>query len=144
VPEAINWYMRASESGSPAAAYNLGQIYEHGTSVEQDDRQAFDWYNRAAELENNAADVKLARYYDRGLATPRNVDEGVRRMLGALEASEPDAMDTLLYHWADWSAEFRTQLQEALRNQGWLSGKTSKDLSPELVTALRAIFDGAE
>ena len=40
-----------AEQGDPSAQYELGEVYEFGEGVVQNDEEAFNWYLRAAEQE---------------------------------------------------------------------------------------------
>jgi uncharacterized protein len=43
-PEAIEWYLRAADEGDYRSLRALGDIYEFGKGVNQDDVQAYKWY----------------------------------------------------------------------------------------------------
>jgi len=47
--EALQWFRRAAESGYAPAQYQLGQLYQLGVGVPQDDEVALAWYRPAAE-----------------------------------------------------------------------------------------------
>lgn len=51
------WLLRAAESGSAQAAFNVGVMYERGFVVERDSTRAVEWYRKAA-----AADLAVAKH----------------------------------------------------------------------------------
>jgi uncharacterized protein len=57
--EAVSWYRKAAEKGSPAAQYSLGVMYANGRGVPRDDAQAIAWYRKAAEQGLDAARAEL-------------------------------------------------------------------------------------
>lgn len=47
--EAFEWYKKAAEKGNGRALYRLGDMYEYGYSLMQDDKKAFECYKHASE-----------------------------------------------------------------------------------------------
>jgi len=45
--KAMHWYKKASEKGSAAAKFYIGEMYEKGEGIEQDFKQAVHWYEEA-------------------------------------------------------------------------------------------------
>ncbi|MCL2185143.1 MAG: hypothetical protein FWB86_04710 [Treponema sp.] len=45
--KAMYWYKKASEKGSAAAKFYIGEMYEKGEGIEQDFKQAVHWYEEA-------------------------------------------------------------------------------------------------
>ena len=46
--EAIKWYRRAAAQGDPGAQTDLGQMYERGQGVPQDEARAYMWFHLGA------------------------------------------------------------------------------------------------
>src|ERR1051326_8471483 len=47
--QALSWYLKAAEQGSPDAQYRLGYLYEVGLGTAKDPQRAVSQYRRAAE-----------------------------------------------------------------------------------------------
>ena len=58
--EAANWYRRAAEAGSTAAARALGSLYLTGAGVAQDNEESARWLRVSAEAGDPASQVDLA------------------------------------------------------------------------------------
>ena len=55
----MKWYRKAAEQGYAEAQYELGNCYEKGWSVAQDDQEAVKWYRKAAEKGHAKAKARL-------------------------------------------------------------------------------------
>lgn len=58
--EAARWFQKAADHDSPAALFDLGQLYENGRGVGKSLDKAKDLYQRAAKLGNREAQKRLA------------------------------------------------------------------------------------
>ena len=58
-PQAAYWFNKAAEQGLAIAQFYLGQMYESGRGVTQDDEQAVEWWKKAAEQGNASAQYHL-------------------------------------------------------------------------------------
>jgi hypothetical protein len=67
-----------SMSADPGAQCLLGKLFEDGSGVEQDLREAFDWYKLSAEQGVVEAQDKISRFYERGTGTSKNLKESAR------------------------------------------------------------------
>ena len=47
--EAAKWYLKAAEQGNADAQQRLGDMYEEGQGVEQNDEEAWKWHQKASE-----------------------------------------------------------------------------------------------
>ncbi len=75
-----------SMSTDPGAQCLLGRLFEDGSGVERDYREAFDWYKLSAEQGVIEAQEKLASFYEHGTGTPRNFRESAKWRLLVNEA----------------------------------------------------------
>jgi TPR repeat protein len=75
---AIDWLHRAAGQGHPDAEFHVGQLYDFGFGVEQDDRQALDWYRRAAERGSAAAQRTVGDFYRKGRGVTADAGEAAR------------------------------------------------------------------
>ena len=59
------WLRMVAEQGFASAQFNLGNMYDSGEGVPEDDREAVKWYRKAAEQGYASAQFNLAvMYYD--------------------------------------------------------------------------------
>ena len=127
------WLLRAAEAGSPAAAFNVGVMYERGFVVERDSTKAVEWYQKAADGNVAVAKHNLALLLRDGKGAPR---DGKRRiellrsaarqgMTGSMfllgdiyergDAASRDA--ALALAWFAVTVEFERQVNQAPRRR---------------------------
>lgn len=63
---AVDWLRRAAGQGHPDAEFHVGQLYDFGFGVAQDDRQALEWYRRAAGHNSASAQRAVGDFYRKG------------------------------------------------------------------------------
>lgn len=85
--EAVEWWRKAAEQGSPGAECNLGVYYSSslGQGVPKDAQEAVKWYRKAAEQNWPAAEHDLGVAYGKGLGVAENKDEEFRWMQKSAE-----------------------------------------------------------
>ena len=59
--EAVKWYTRSAEQGSPRAQYHLAWCYEHASGVQQDLAKALSLYEAAAAQQYEDAEKQVQR-----------------------------------------------------------------------------------
>lgn len=80
VQTAADWFRQAAEQGDITSQYYLGQAYETGTGVPQDDVAAMAWYQKSASRGDIIASdgmVGMAGLYERGLGVPQDMTKAV-------------------------------------------------------------------
>ena len=77
---AVKCYYKAARHGCADAQSKLGECYEIGMGVEQDDEEAIRWYTEAAIQGNGPALRNLAGYYHMGRAVKKD-DELAKALL---------------------------------------------------------------
>ncbi|MFA7345165.1 MAG: serine/threonine-protein kinase [Terrimicrobiaceae bacterium] len=65
--EAAKWFQRAAGRNDPRAMFALGECYQLGKGVAQDQKLALDWITKAAELKEVNALNRLGDIYTKGL-----------------------------------------------------------------------------
>ncbi|MBV1786864.1 sel1 repeat family protein [Marinobacterium sp. D7] len=70
--EALNWAHLAAKH-SAEARYLLGQLYEAGQGVEEDEINALTWYRDAAEQGNASAQYRVGRFLYEGRGVEQNL-----------------------------------------------------------------------
>ena len=58
--------LQAAEQGDAQAQNKLGEMYDNGLGVRQDDAEAVRWYRQAAEQGHAVAQKNLGEMYDNG------------------------------------------------------------------------------
>ena len=76
--QAIEWFRKAAAQGFPSAEFQMGQLYDFGFGVAQDDREALAWYRKAAEHGHAAGQRAVGDFYRKGRGVEANAAEAVR------------------------------------------------------------------
>lgn len=58
--EAVKWYLKAAQQGDADAQCCLGDCYQYGDGVEENEEEAIKWYRLAAEQGNEDARACLS------------------------------------------------------------------------------------
>jgi len=77
------WLLRAAEAGSPAAAFNVGVMYERGFVVERSSTKAVEWYRKAADGNIAVAKHNLALMLRDGKGAPRDGQKAIELLRSA-------------------------------------------------------------
>ena len=88
---AARWFRLAAEQGHLAGLYWLGLMYEEGTGVPQDTREAMRWFRLAAEQGYSEAQQAIGIRYEQGRGVPKDVAEAIRWFRRAAEQGNPSA-----------------------------------------------------
>lgn len=59
---ALKEWKPLAEQGDSGAQYRLGRMYDNGSGVEKDEKQAVIWYRKAAEQGNSDAQYNLGSF----------------------------------------------------------------------------------
>ncbi|HTE82160.1 MAG TPA: SEL1-like repeat protein, partial [Reyranella sp.] len=86
------WLLRAAEAGSPAAAFNVGVMYERGFVVERDSTRAVEWYQKAADGNVAVAKHNLALLLRDGKGAPRDGKKAIELLRSAARQGMPGSM----------------------------------------------------
>jgi hypothetical protein len=85
-----------ANSGDASAQYSLGEAYDRGKGVPQDDAEALKWYRKAAENGNADAQIKLGEAYLYGsMGVAKDYAEGVDWYRKAADQGNAHAQYTL-------------------------------------------------
>ena len=76
--EAVDWLRKAAAQGVASAEFQMGQLYDFGFGVAQDDRLALDWYRKAAGHGSAAAERSVGDFYSKGRAVTTDPVEAAR------------------------------------------------------------------
>jgi TPR repeat protein len=71
--QALRWYLRAAESGSPQAKFALGRMFSGGSDLPKNYSEAANWFELAAAQGNGDAQLRLSQMYGDGLGKSKDV-----------------------------------------------------------------------
>jgi len=75
---AVDYLRKAAAQGYGDAEFQIGQLYEFGFGVVQDNREAFAWYRKAAEHGSAAGQRAVGDFYRKGRGTTADLTEAAR------------------------------------------------------------------
>lgn len=90
--ELFKRYKAEAEKGYAKAQYQLGQCFEYGRGVDQDDRQAAEWYHKASKQGVSDADLKLSSFYNQGKGVKKDAKKAVFYTWQAFEVGNLEAI----------------------------------------------------
>lgn len=91
-PTALSEIQQRAAAGDAEAQFELGQAYEQGKAVAQDDEKAVEWFRKAADQGNAKAQNSLGVMYALGHGVTRDREEAVRWYKKAAKSGSPDGM----------------------------------------------------
>lgn len=113
--EAEKWTRLAAEKGHARAQFNLGQIYQFGLGVEEDNEEAIKWYRRAAAQGNSDAQWRIGYFYYAGIFSVRqDYSEAVRWYRMSAEHGNSNAQRNLGLAFENGEG-VRLSLEEAMK-----------------------------
>jgi TPR repeat protein len=95
--EAVKWFRKAGDNGSPGAQVRIGDCYAQGLGVSKDHVEAVKWYRMAAESGDVQAQFRLGMSYSRGEGLPRNDVEAVKWLRKAAASGNPTVLNNLAW-----------------------------------------------
>lgn len=96
VPQAMQWYRKAAETGFARAQANLAAIYLQGDEgVPIDYPEARKWFEAAARQGHAVAQYNLGLMYELGLGVEKNDAVALGWYNNAAKAGQPDALERL-------------------------------------------------
>lgn len=76
--EAFKWYRKAAEQGYVDSQLALGNMYDNGRGIGENDQEAAMWYRKAAEQDNAEAQFNLGLTYMNGNGIEKNSLEAIK------------------------------------------------------------------
>jgi TPR repeat protein len=76
--QGIDWFRKAADQNYAPAEFQMGQLYEFGFGVAQDDQQALAWYRKAAEHGSAAGQRAVGDFYQKGRGVAADAAEAAR------------------------------------------------------------------
>jgi uncharacterized protein len=76
--QAIEWFRKAAGQKYAPAEFQMGQLYDFGFGVTQNDAEALVWYRKAAEHGSGAGQRAVGDFYRKGRGVPVDAAEAAR------------------------------------------------------------------
>jgi TPR repeat protein len=76
--QALEWIRKAAAQRYAPAEFQMGQVYDFGFGVPQDDRQALEWYRQAAGHGSAPAQRTVGDFYRKGRVVAADAAEAAR------------------------------------------------------------------
>jgi len=95
LPLAVDWFRKAAAQGYADAEFQMGQLYDFGFGVGQDDRDALAWYRKAAEHSSAAGQRAVGDFYRKGRGVAADLAEAARWYRRAAEGDDVRAQNEL-------------------------------------------------
>jgi TPR repeat protein len=89
---ALAIFTSLAEAGDASMQVQVGQMYDFGQGVPQDDAEALNWYLRAAEAGNNKAQYQAGMLYFRSPSVPQDPVQAYRWLTLASQGTGPNAI----------------------------------------------------
>ena len=86
--QAIEWFRKAAAQQYPPAEFQVGQLYDFGFGVVQNDSEALSWYRRAAEHGHAAAGRAVGDFYQKGRGVTADAKEASQWYRRAADADD--------------------------------------------------------
>jgi formylglycine-generating enzyme required for sulfatase activity len=86
--EAMACFQKAAEKGNAEAEYHIGELYDYGFGVDEDDEIAADWYKKSAEKGYAEAQDRLASMYFVGNGVGKDYEKAAKWAQKALEQGD--------------------------------------------------------
>lgn len=138
--ESANWLRRAAEQGHSTSMYVLGGAYYNGQGVQRDARKAHDWWIKAIEKGDPAPASLLAQMYDRGTGgIGKDPRKAAAYMFQALRAGRSHALQQMTENSGAYSAVFRRELQQLMKQNGFYQGSIDGQFGPATKRAVAAL-----
>lgn len=125
--EARRWYELAMAQNDYYSMDALAWLYETGNGVKQDYVEAVRLYKAAADGGNAHAMANLSHLYDQGLGTRANAKEAARLAADSVAGGEPSKREEMKSSPGNFSASFRREMQQLLKERGFYNGPVDGD-----------------
>jgi TPR repeat protein len=76
--QGIGWIRKAAAQQYAPAEFQMGQVYDFGFGVPQDDRHALEWYRKAAEHGSAPGQRAVGDFYNKGRGVRTDAPEAAR------------------------------------------------------------------
>jgi len=76
--QALDWFRKAAAQHYAPAEFQMGQLYDFGFGVAQDDGEALSWYRKAAEHGSAAGQRAVGDFYRKGRVVAADAAEAAR------------------------------------------------------------------
>jgi len=109
---AVDWYLRAAQSGGAVAMSRLAELWRQGTVTQKPDRaEAVRWFRRAALLGHGLSQMELGRAYLMGDGVDKNPRLAAKWLQRAAAQQQAEALALLAQAAAQLTPEERSRLR---------------------------------
>jgi TPR repeat protein len=85
---AVEWFQKAASAGFAPAEFQMGQLYDFGFGVAQNDAEALSWYRKAAEHGSAAAQRAVGSFFQKGRAVAASPEAAAQWYRRAAEGDD--------------------------------------------------------
>ena len=140
-PQVVAETKASAEQGDAKAQYYLGDMYEYGEGVPEDDAVAVKWYTKAAEQGHAKAQYNLGVMYDNGTGVPEDDAVAVKWFTKVAEQGLAEAQynlgvmyangdgvpedDAMAYMW--WNLASAQGDNDAKHNKGIVAKRMTRE-----------------
>jgi hypothetical protein len=93
--QAMEWFIKSADLGTPAAMVNIGYMYNYGQGVSRDYAQAMEWYMKAANMGYSGAMTNIGTMYWNGTGVEKDATKAVEWWQKAVALGEEQAAKNL-------------------------------------------------
>ena len=93
--QAIEWFREAAAQHYAPAEFQMGQLYDFGFGVTQEDGEALAWYRKAADHGSAAGQREVGDFYQKGRGVPADPAEAARWYRRAADGDDIRAQSQL-------------------------------------------------
>ena len=135
-------YEMAVDQNLPGAMVNLGLLYDNGQGVSQDYKEAARLYKKAVALNEANAMYKLGRLHNSGLGVTRDQRTAADLMFKSLKNGYEFSLSQMTGNSDVWGLEFRRELQQKMKNEGYYNGSIDGNFGPATIRAIEEVARG--
>ncbi len=88
LPQALQWYKRASEHGDKTATCDVGEMYLNGEGTVKDEYEAFNWFKKAMDSGSVYGTYLCGRCYMNGTGVAQDKKKGIKLYAEAAQYDE--------------------------------------------------------
>lgn len=93
--EALQWYMKAADTGFAPAQCSVGECYEYGIGTEVDYAQSLAWYKKSADQGYNYGQYRLGKMHFDGCGTTKDLNLAIKLFTKAADTGCAEAQNKL-------------------------------------------------
>ena len=140
--EAVRLYKMAVAKNSASAMFNLGLLYKKGTGVTKDYKEAGRLFQMGVAKNHTKSMHSLAILMDGGYGVPDDKKKAAELIFTAINNGLDFTLKQMTSESDTWSQEFRRELQQKMKSEGYYNGAVDGEFGPATVRALKEVAKG--